>query len=188
MSGIGASTCTLAVTRSLREILKSGTNFHRQAVSVTMTGHSPTAAANLALFLFRGGVEVANGGVFSGTIASALGSIDLNTTELELVMVGVAHGEARELWMRLYDGSTAEKLGEGAFDVIGEGTSYTDDMGADPSTPLEGTTVIWGKLAKYGGVSYGLNDDDGLWYPVSFRGPGGQIHLELGETGIVITE
>jgi len=189
VSAIGTSDAILTVDRDIRRIVQSGdASYFRQDINVTMSGfdRTKTADANLALFIFRGSTQVANGGTFAANGDDALGTISTNTTQMETVMSGVHEGSIRAFAMRLYDGLTEEKISEGTFSLRGTGTEYSDDGGATPVTPVSGSTVIWGKLAYYGGETYGLNEDDGLWYPVSFRGPGAAIHLNLGETGIVI--
>jgi hypothetical protein len=188
MSGIGSSTCTLTLTRASRKLVKSGTNHFWQDVSATITGHSPTNAENLALFLFKGNTLVASGGLFSGTSSSATGAIALNTTELETLMTGARTGAVRSALARLYDGSSKELIGTGFFDIIAVADDYDDDSGATAVTPVTGTTVIWGKLAKIGSATYGKNETDGLWYPITFLGAGGAMQLDFGVTGITITE
>ena len=187
MSGIGSSPCTLTLNRTKRALVKAGTNHFRQEVSATLTGHSPTNAANLALFMFKGNTLVATGGTFSGTSSSATGAIDLNTTELAALMSGARTGAVRTALMRLYDGSSTELIGTGMFDIIAVEEEYDDDSGETPVSPVTGTTVIWGKLAKSGSATYGLNETDGLWYPITFLGAGGAMQLDFGVTGITIT-
>lgn len=187
MSGIGSSSCTIRVDRNRRSAVKTGFNHFRQSVNATISGHSPTNAENIALFLLHGNALVANGGVFAASGANAVGSIETNTTELASALANSRTGASRVLTMRIWDGNSAELIASGLFEIYSVAELYGTDSGAEPVSPVDGTTVIWGKLAYYGGATYGKNDTDGLWYPLTFQGAGGLIHLDLGTTGITIT-
>ena len=192
MSAIGSSTCTVVVDRSARTIKHSGVNWYTQAVTATVSGFGAAVAANLALLFYRNiaGVmtNVANGGTMVASGSNAVATIQTYTAGLATVFTGVKVGAIRVLDMLLYDGDSLELLGTGWFNL--RSTAYThpsDASAAAAVTPITGTTVVWGNLAKSGSTIYGKNEDDGLWYPVTFHGAGADIHLNLGETGIVIT-
>ena len=192
MSGIGSSTCALSLNRNSGLLLASGYNKFRQTVSLTLTGHSPSTAANLVLLMFRPSATLcASAASFVASGANAVSTIETNTTPILGFMAPTAgpivgNGVIRTLVMRLYDGSTTEKIGEGWFNLRGTGDEAT--FGDPPAPPVEpGANFVSGNMAMQDGYWYGRNDDDGLWYPLGFSGTSGAVQLDLGGTGIVIT-
>jgi hypothetical protein len=162
MSGIGSSSCVLSLDRDNGVLKASGYNKFRHTVNLTISGHTPSTAANLVLMLFRPGSTLcASAAAFTGTNLSAVSAVETNTTPILAIMAPtgktpVGNGAIRSFIMRLYDGSTTEKIGEG-------------------------------NMAMQDGYWYGRNDDDGLWYPIGFSGTSGAIQIDLGGTGIVIS-
>jgi hypothetical protein len=191
MSGIGSSACALTLTRSTGFMLASGYNKFRHTLNLTLTGHSPSAAANLVFMLFRPGATLcSSAAVFTGDTTTALSAIETNTTPILNVMAPtggtpVAEGAIRSFIMRLYDGASTEKIGEGWLSLRGTGEEAT--LGTPATPPAEpGANFKAGNMAMYDGYWYGRNDDDGLWYPIGFSSSNGGIHIDLGTTGIVI--
>ena len=191
MSGIGSSTCAVTLDRNTGMIKAIGYNKFRHTVNLTLTGHSPTAAANLALLLFRPGATLcASAAAFSGGTDTALSAMETNTTPIAAIMaptagIPVGEGAIRLFIMRLYDGSTTEKIGEGLLSIRGTGDQAT--FGSLPVPPAEpGANFKSGNMAMQNGYWYGRNDDDGLWYPIGFSGTDGAIQIDFGGTGIVI--
>ena len=80
-----------------------------------------------------------------------------------------------------------ELRGLGRLPVHAIVQTYAVDSGATPVSPIAGTTIIWGKLALYNGLTYEKNDEDGLWYPINLSGSGATTHPENGDVGITIT-
>jgi hypothetical protein len=183
---IGASACSLTVKRATREIIATGNNWFRQLLNLTVTGHSPTEPANLALFAYRGSTLVATGSAMVGTSSSGTGTMDTNTTELEAICDGKTFGSVRTLILRLWDAATAELIGSGPLVILCPSTDYADDSGADPVAPITPSTVKIGIFAFYNGLTYGLNSADSLYYRLTFDGAGELIHWHFEEAGISI--
>jgi hypothetical protein len=191
MSGIGSSSCVLVLDRDRGFLRATGYNKFRQTVNLTLTGHTPSAAANLVLMLFRPDATLcASAAAFSGSTASAVSAVETNTTPILNIMAPtgktpVGNGAIRSFIMRLYDGSTTEKIGEGWMSLRGTGEEAT--LGSPAAPPAEpGANFKAGNMAMQDGYWYGRNDDDGLWYPIGFSGASGAIQIDLGGTGIVI--
>lgn len=188
MSGIGSSALTAVLTRGARSLRLDGDSWHRQELSITLTGHSPATPENLVMVGYRNGVLVATVASFAGTSSSATGTLDTNTEEMEDAFEDISAGAIQNIDLRLWDQSSQELIGLGVLELRSTGFTYSDDTGATPVTPVSGTTIIWGKLALYSGKTYLKNDEDGLWYPFSLKGSGETIHEEYDETGgITIT-
>jgi hypothetical protein len=192
MSGIGSSSCVLSLDRDNGVLKASGYNKFRHTVNLTISGHTPSTAANLVLMLFRPGSTLcASAAAFTGTNLSAVSAVETNTTPILAIMAPtgktpVGNGAIRSFIMRLYDGSTTEKIGEGWMNIRGTGDEAT--MGSLPVPPAEpGANFKAGNMAMQDGYWYGRNDDDGLWYPIGFSGTSGAIQIDLGGTGIVIS-
>lgn len=183
---IGSSSLALAVLAGKQLRFSGGPNYFGDGVQVALTGHGSNAA-DTSLLVFRGSTLVASCGAFSGGTSSATGSVDLYTSELSDVFDGVAFNSFVELSCRIYNNQSFSLIGHGWWPVVSPGFDYQDDSGLDPVSPVTGSTVIWGHLARYNGATYGYNSDDGLWYPVAFRGAGGLIHIDLDQPGITIT-
>lgn len=183
---IGASNATLTVERANRSLLFVGSNWHRQLVSLAITGHACVPEQLVLVGYSRAGVLCATGATFGGTSEAATAELDLNTTELATVFSGVATGLPRSLRFRLWNEETLELLAVGDMPILSTGITYTADTGATPVSPIGDTTIIWGKLALYGGNTYLKNDEDGLWYPFDLRGTGETVHFDVGEGGITI--
>ena len=192
MSGIGSSTCALTLNRNSGLLIASGYNKFRHTVNLTLSGHSPSVADNLVLLMFRpSAILCASASAFFASDANAVSSIETNTTPIVGIMAPTAgptvgNGVIRTLIMRLYDGSTTEKIGEGWFNLRGTGEEATLGTPAAPPV-LPGANFIAGNMAMQDGYWYGRNDDDGLWYPIGFSGTSGAVQIDLGGTGIVIT-
>jgi hypothetical protein len=191
MSGIGSSSCALTLDRDIGLLKAVGHNKFRHTVNLTLAGHTPSTAANLVFMLFRPSSTLcASGAAFIGTTASATSAVETNTTPIAAIFaptggVPVGEGAIREFVMRLYDGSTTEKIGEGILQLRGTGDEAT--LGSLPIPPAEpGANFKSGNMAMQDGYWYGRNDDDGLWYPIGFSGTSGAIQIDLGGTGIVI--
>lgn len=186
MSGIGSSTANVTVTRSKRRMDFDGINWFRQDIALTLTGHSPSTPENLVLVGYRGATLVMASPSFAGTSSSATGTISTNTTELQTKIADMQIGGVCTVAMRLWDQASLELIASGVLDILAPKYAYSTDTGATPVTPISGSTIIWGKLALYNGITYRKNDDDGLWYPTSLRGTGDQMHDELDETGGIV--
>lgn len=186
MASIGTSACTVALTQSKRKIVKSGTNFFRQLLTVTVSGISGLTVPNLVLLLFRGTTQVANCPTFTVSGANAVGSIDTNTTELQTAISGKANGEIITLTARLWDKVSGELLAEGDFDILGTANTYSGDGGAAAVVPVTGSTLKWGDFAVVGSNTYRLNKTTGLYRKVTLVSDGGVPHEVLDDEEIDI--
>ncbi len=184
---IGISVATAVIVPASKQLSIAGDNYFRHAVTVNLSGHN-TATALLALFAYRNSILEATQAAagWTGSASAASTTVDLNTTAMQTLFTGITKEAVRELNVRIYNSTSLELIGQGNWAIRSPSYDYATDMGSTPVVPITGSTLKWGKLAMTGGITYGLNDDDGLYYPVSFHGAGAAIHLDLGETGIVI--
>jgi len=184
---IGTSAATVTVDRAARRMAAVGSNWHRQLVTLAITGHDSVPEQLVLVGYTRSGVLAViaprTDAAFSGTSAAASVTLDLNTTELQTMFTGVSHGLMRSINLRLWSVSTLELLATGTLEILSTGLTYTADTGATPVPPISGTTVIWGKLALYGGLTYVKNATDGLWYPFDLSGAGAAVTEHIDETG-----
>jgi len=185
---VGASACSIAVSRSVRRITATGSNWFRQLLNLTVTGHTPSAAANLALFAYRGDTLVATASAMTGSSDTATATMDTNTTDMEAFCKDTQFGSVRALTLRLWDADPAstELIASGTLPLWCPGTDYANDSGAAAVSPITASTVKIGIFAFYNGLTYGLNSADSLYYRISFDGAGATIHWHFEEAGISI--
>jgi len=185
MSTIGTSACAIALTQSSRALRKTGTNFFRQLLIVTMSGVSGLTVANLVLLIFRGTTQVANA-VFTVSGSNAVGSIDSNTTAMQTALSGTENGEIKTLAARLWDSVSGELLAEGDFEIQGVDSTYSGDGGATALVPVTGSTLKWGEMAMVGNKTYRYNRTTGLYREEWLEGAGEAAHLVQADTEIAI--
>lgn len=186
MSGIGSVNVSLSVNRDKHIVQSAGSPYFKQTMNLTLTGYAPATLANVAVMLFRpDGTLCATAEPFELSGGAAVSAMETNTTPISSIMAAIGNGIPRLFTMRIYDGATTEKIAEGWLPLRGIGADAWP--GGDPTPPIEpGVNAKYGNLAYYNGRWYGLNEDDNLWYPVGFSGPGGAVQLDVGGTGIVI--
>jgi hypothetical protein len=177
MSAIGQSTCAVAVNRTTKAMRFNGTNFFRQAVGLTITGHD-ASPANLVLALYRKGVVVQTVIAFTGDSVTALCSLDTNVTSLSAVYSGVRSGADREFDAILWDKTSEEALARGMLKILGNADMYSAVSESEPTVP-EPTTGGWVHLGDdwwNGSNHYRLNNSTGMLRKVWTEGTGDQFH------------
>lgn len=186
MSGIGASDVALSINRTQHTVGISGSPYFKQTLNLTLAGYSPSTLANIAVMLFRpDNTLCATAEPFEVSNGVAISAMETNTTPIASIMATIGNGVPRLFTMRIYDGATTEKIAENWLRLRGIGADSWP--GSDPTPPIEpGVNAKYGNLAYNNGRWYGLNEDDNLWYPVGFSGPGGAVQIDVGGTGIVI--
>ena len=181
MSGIGASSLAIAVTRAAKKLVLTGTNWFREDIAVSITGFSPSTAENLVMVVYQGDTLVVTGQGFTGS-TTASGTVETNTEELEVFMDAVPDGAIRTFDVFLWDAQSLVMLGSTKWNILGV-RGYS---ASTPVTPITGSTVIWGNIAMYNGTTYVKSLTDGLWYPFALNGSGTGVTEATGTTGIVI--
>ena len=152
MSGIGSNACTLRLN-SAGILTASGYNKFRHTLQLTLKDFSLATVPNPVFLLFRpettlaasGTIivdpitQVSTGKMFSQAGSDAEGSIETNTTPIAGVFVPankppIGEGVIRTFIMRLYNGDTTEKIGEGWIPL--RGTGIVDFIGNLPTPPV----------------------------------------------------
>ena len=163
---VGTKNVTLSVDAAGKRMYQSAAPSFRNLVSLTIA-NAGVAAANLTLLLYRGATVVATAVGFTGTTASAAGSLDLNTAGMLTVMNAVNKGAVRSFDMLLYDTVTLDMVARGVMDVLGADPYSAVD--ASGSTPIAATGVYFESID---GINYFvLRDASGVVY-ARFPAPG----------------
>jgi hypothetical protein len=180
MSGVQTTSAKVIVNRSEKKMSIIGTNWLRDDVSLTITGFSPATSETMVLLGYRGPDLVLTCQGFTGT-TSAAAVMDTNTTELVGKMAGVPDGATRAIKMFLWDTQSLILLAQGVMDII-KTSLYS---ASSTTTPITGSTMIWGNLAFFNNGTY-VKSTDGFWYPFSASGSGTGVREVIGTVGIVI--
>jgi hypothetical protein len=134
--------------------------------------------------VYRGSTLVAYCDNFAGSDSSCSGTLDLNTSEMEDVMDGVAAGAVREFDLFLYDSdpTSLDLLGLGVLDV----QAVRDYAATVPVPPISGTTVFIGSFAFYDGKTYIRDMTTGLYHEFRAATVNGSVTEALDSAGITI--
>jgi len=163
---VGTKAVTLTVDAAAKRMYQSAAPSFRNLVTFTIT-NAGIAAANLALLAYRGATVVATATGFTGTTASAVGTMDLNTAGMLTVMNLVTKGAVRSFDILLYDTVTLDMVARGVLDVLGADPYSAVDPGA--STPIAAAGVYFENID---GINYFvLKDAAGVVY-AKFPAPG----------------
>lgn len=179
---VGTQNIAIALDQAERRFTISVLPWRRKLLTITLTGHSPAAAGDIAIVGYIRNTLVVTASAFTGTSASATGTLDLDTDELATAFAGAVHGATRAIDLRIWNGnvSSLELLAYGPLPVHQVALAHASDVGSTPVTPVAASTIVWGNLALYNGVTYVKNNQDGWWYPFDLRGDGDSTHPETG--------
>lgn len=163
---VGTCAVTLKVYATEKKLFQSAYPSYPNLVTLTVE-NAGISAAQLALIVSRGGVVVATASAFTGSTASATGSLDLHTTLMQSVMASVSAGAVRSFDMVLYDTSSLATVARGVMDVLGMAAYSASDAGA--IIPVASTGLYFEEID---GINYFvLKDSAGVVY-ARFPAPG----------------
>lgn len=180
MGGVQTTSAKISVNRTEKKLSITGINWLRDDVVLTVTGFSPAVSESMVLLGYRGPDLVLTCQGFLGS-TTATATMDTNMTELVAKMEKVPAGAMRAIKMFLWDTQSLILLGQGIMDII-KTNLYS---ATSPTTPITGSTMIWGNLAFFNNGTY-VKSTDGFWYPFSASGSGSGVREVLGTVGIVI--
>lgn len=190
MSSIGSSAVSCVADPASRVLRTRGACWTRQAVTLNLSGHGH-AAADLVALAFYKGVFVAgiSAGGFSGTTELASGVLDTNMEEFEALLVGLRRGDVLPLEIHIWDSNPAslELVCTGVVEIMVSGPGYTAETGAEPVTPVIGSSGTLGTFGWKDGKTYFRNDDiEGPfnWFPVELRGSAGSMYIDYSAPGV----
>jgi hypothetical protein len=167
MATVGTSAATLTVRATAKRLSVVGDVWHREAVTLAVA-NAGVAAGNLLLLVYRGSTLVASAAAFTGTTASASGTVNLDSAALATVMEDIARSRDVRLTVRLWDSTTGDLLAEGDWFILSSGDAY----GSETSTEL--VTVVPGLELAYEEVDgvqcVVIKKDGAVWQ--AFRPPG----------------
>jgi len=163
---VGTKSVTVAVNAAAKRMYPSADPSFRNLVTFTVT-NAGVDAANLVMLAYRGATVVASASGFTGSTASAVGTMDLNTSGMLAVMNGVAKGAVRSFDIFLYDTISLDMVARGVLDVLGADPYSSVD--ASGSAPIAAAGVYFEKID---GIDYFvMKDAAGVVY-AKFPAPG----------------
>lgn len=179
MSGIGAVSVVASVDVAAKELMfTSGRPWACQTINMSIGG-CPSIGANLVMTAYVNGTLVMAADDFTGGPGTVTGAIESNTTPLNKFMKLLPKGRWLDVDVRLWDSDSQELLATGTLRIYSNGFEYTADTGDAVVPAVSGSTLIWGIIAKVGGVTYLYNNTDSRWYPLNgLAGTGDAMHLD----------
>jgi len=167
MATVGTSAATLRVRAAAKRLDVAGDVWEREAVTLAVTA-AGVAAANLILLVYRGSTLVASGSAFTGTTASASGTVNLDSAALATAMSGVDRGREIRMAARLWDSITGDLIAEGDWYILASGATYSGETGAELVTVVPGLELAYEEVD--GVMCVVIKKDGAVWQ--AFRPPG----------------
>jgi hypothetical protein len=162
----GTATLTVRLTPAEKRAVPRGTVHLYNAVTVTLSGFSPSAPGNLLLLVLRGTTLVAQCAAFVASGNDAVGTLDLATAECAAAFADVAHGANRVFNLRVWDTTSQDLRGKGVLTIRGVAWEYDED------TELPSVTVVNPDL------TIALETIDGVQY-ITFKRSDGSVSARI---------